>query len=242
MLELIHFNGLFDLPLFAKLWVKIILALTGDKPCHVLLHEWLLDDLNDSWSRFFIFDQKHINQVFHSLTISVGYWLLFILHNLENESKQIFCVKGVFKGAELIQDATQSPDIRLVGVRFILAHFWRHVVWCTLHRHCMVLRALKHLRNTEIAQLNRIALGQENVLRFNIPMQNLTTVDVIKGKAQLHEPVHDFSFRKLFVFRFLFPHVKRQVAMLAVLHNNYQNTFFDERVLVGHDVWVIEFP
>ena len=61
MLELIHFNGLFNLPLFAKLWVKIILALTGDKPSHVLLDEWLLDDLNDSWSGFFIFDQKHID-------------------------------------------------------------------------------------------------------------------------------------------------------------------------------------
>ena len=52
-----------------------------------------------------------IDQVFHSLTVCVRYWLLFILHDLENQSKQIFCVKGVFKGAELVQDATQSPDI-----------------------------------------------------------------------------------------------------------------------------------
>lgn len=108
----------------------------------MLLHKWLLDDFDDTRSRFFIFYQKHIDQVFHSLTISVRYWLLFILHNLENESKQIFCVKGVFKGAKLIQDAAKSPDIRLVGVRFILAHLRGHVVRCSLHCHCMVLGAL----------------------------------------------------------------------------------------------------
>lgn len=142
MLELIHFNRLFDLPLLTKLRVKIVLALTSDKPSHVLLDEWLLDDLNNTRSRFFIFDQKHIDKIFHSLTISVRYWLLFILYNLKNESKQILCVKGVFKGAEFIEDATQSPDIRLVSVRLILAHLWRHVVRCTLHRHSMILGAL----------------------------------------------------------------------------------------------------
>ena len=160
----------------------------------MLLHERLLYDLNDTRSRFFILDQKHINKIFHSLTVCVRYWLLFILHDFENQSKQIFCVKGVFERAELVQNATQGPNIRLVGVRFILAHLGGHVVRCSLDRHGMVLGALQHLRDTKVTQLHRIALGQENVLRLNIPMQNLTTVNVIEGKAQLDEPVHDFSF------------------------------------------------
>ena len=87
LLEFIHFDRLFDLPLLAELWVEIVLALTGDKPCHVLFDKWLLNDLNDTRSRLFIFDQKHVDQVLHSLTVSVRYWLLFILHNLKNQSE-----------------------------------------------------------------------------------------------------------------------------------------------------------
>ena len=63
-----------------------------------------------------------------------------------------------------------------------------------MHGHRVILCALKHFRNTEIPQFYRVALRQENVLRFDVSMQNLATVDVIKGKAELHEPIHDFGF------------------------------------------------
>lgn len=61
LLKFINFNSLFDLPLLSQLWIQVIFTLTGYKSCHVLLHEGLLDDFDDTGSCFVIFNQKHID-------------------------------------------------------------------------------------------------------------------------------------------------------------------------------------
>ena len=97
LFELIHFNSLFNLPLLTKLWVEIDLALTCDESSHVLLNKRLLDNFYNSGSGFFIFDQKHIDEVFHPLTVRIRYGFLLILYNFKNKAEQIFGMKGVFK-------------------------------------------------------------------------------------------------------------------------------------------------
>jgi hypothetical protein len=95
-LEIIDLDSLLDLPLLAELGVEIDLALTGDKSGHVLLHEWLLNDLDDPGSCFLILDQKHVYQIFHPLAVGVRNRLLLVLHNLKNQAKKVLRVKGVF--------------------------------------------------------------------------------------------------------------------------------------------------
>ena len=90
----------------SKLWIQIDFTLTRHKPRHVLFNEWLLDNFNYPWPRFFIFDQQHIYKIFHSLTVSIWNWFLLILHNFENQTQKIFCVEGVFQSAKLVENAT----------------------------------------------------------------------------------------------------------------------------------------
>ena len=70
-------------------------------------------------------------------------------------------------------------------------------------------------------------------------MQYLLAMDVIDCQAQLHKPLHNFSFSKEFAFLFLPLDVVGQVAVLAELHDDYEHAALLEGVLVGHDVRVI---
>ena len=63
-------------------------------------------------------------------------------------------------------------------------------------------------------------------------MENFSAMNVIHGKTQLNEPVHNFYLGELFSFGLLLPNMESQIAMLAIFHYNDQNSFFNERVLV----------
>ena len=71
-------------------------------------------------------------------------------------------------------------------------------------------------------------------------MQNLTTVNIVKRQAQLYKPIHYFSFGKLFILGFFLPNMECQVSMLAILHYNDEDSFFDERVFIRHNIWMIK--
>jgi hypothetical protein len=50
----------------------------------MLLNKGLLDNFNYPRPCFIIFYQKHVDKVFHSLTVIIRNGLLFILNNFEN--------------------------------------------------------------------------------------------------------------------------------------------------------------
>ena len=89
-------------------------------------------------------------------------------------------MKGVFQGAKLVQDTTKSPNVRLVSVGLVLANLWRHVIWSSLHGHGVILSAFKNFRYTEVSKLDGIIFGQEDILGFDISVQYLATVYVMK--------------------------------------------------------------
>ena len=62
----------------------------------------LIDDLYDTWPFDLVFNQEEIDQVFHALAVTIRNWLLFVLDYLENQTKQVFSVEGVFESAELV--------------------------------------------------------------------------------------------------------------------------------------------
>jgi len=49
-------------------------------------------------------------------------------------------------------------------------------------------------------------------LTFEISVEDLASMDVLKGKTQLDKPIHDLSLRKVFPFCFLFLHMVSQIT------------------------------
>jgi hypothetical protein len=58
----------------------------------------------------------------------------------------------------------------------------------------MILSAFQYFWNTKISNFDSIKFGQENILRFHIPMKNFSGVNIIQSQAQLDKPVHNLSF------------------------------------------------
>ena len=100
-------------------------------------------------------------------------------------------MEGVLESAELIQDAAQGPDVRLVCVWLVLAYLRGHVVRRALHREGVIGGALQHLRDTKVSKFDGIILGQEYILRFEISVKNLATMNILQRQAKLHKPIHD---------------------------------------------------
>ena len=82
--------------------------------------------------------------------------------------------------AELEQDAAKRPHVRRIVVGFRLTHLRRHVVRSTLNCKGLVRRAFKNLGNTEVAQFESVVLRQKYVLRLQVAMQNLASMDILK--------------------------------------------------------------
>ena len=53
-------------------------------------------------------------------------------------------VEGMAQRKELVQNAAQGPDVRLVVVWFVFEQFWRHVVGCPDAGFGIVQGAVQH--------------------------------------------------------------------------------------------------
>ena len=144
------------------------------------LDEGPVDDVDDSWPCLRILGQKHCHKLLQVITVVSIQRLLRVLHNLEDQPEQILGVESVLESAQLIQDAAQGPDVRLIGIRLVLAYFRRHVVRRALHCERVVAGALQHLGDTEVPKFDSIILGQEYILRFEIPVKNLATMNILQ--------------------------------------------------------------
>lgn len=54
---------------------------------------------------------------------------------------------------------------------------------------------LQNPGNTKVSNLNLISLGHEDVLGFQISMQNLAIMNMLYSQSHLNEPVKDLIFR-----------------------------------------------
>ena len=47
------------------------------------------------------------------------------------------------------------------------------------------------LGDAKVAQLDLLVLGQKDILRLDVPVQDLAIVDVLETQTNLHQPVYD---------------------------------------------------
>ena len=106
----------------------------------------------------------------------------------------------MLQGAKLIQNAAQRPYVWRIGVRLRLTNLGRHIVRRSLYWEGKVNHTRQDRRYSKIAQLNRIILGQEDILWLKITMQYFSTVNILQGKTNLHKPLHDRLFCEILFF------------------------------------------
>ena len=168
---------------------------------HELLHTTAnvvhLEDFGSRGSVSLVLCHKQGDEFSQLLAIHVWDGLWIILHNLENQAKQVIGYERLFQSAQFIQDYTKGPNVTLGSVRLTLTGFWRHIVGSTDYSHGRLCRMIEDLADSEVSHLDRLRPCNENVLRLDISMNNLATVDVLKSHTYLNEPVENFSFSKM---------------------------------------------
>ena len=140
---------------------------------------------------------------------------------------------------QLIKNASKCPNIWLIRVWQILAHFRRHVIGSSLYCHCMISSTFQHFWYSKIPKFGCVIFCQKYILGFQISVENLSAVNIFKRQAQLYKPIHYFSFWKFFSFLFLFPNVISKISIFTKLHDYNQNSIFNERMFVRNNIWMI---
>ena len=93
------------------------------------------------------------------------------------------------QGQHFVQNAPQAPNVRLLVVWFFLANFRGKVIRSSDGSRCAVIGVLEHSSNTEVSDFDLVRLSHEDVLSFQVSVEDLAVVDVLNCQAHLHKPI-----------------------------------------------------
>ena len=89
----------------------------------------------------------------------------------------------------LIQNAPKRPYIRLLIIGLLLADFGREVVRCTYGRLGTIVSMLEDTGDSEITNFDLSTLCHEDVLCFQITVEDFTIVNMLDRQRHLYEPI-----------------------------------------------------
>lgn len=192
----------------------------GEKLVHLGLHERHLQDLLDGGTLVWILDQHLRKQLLEVWRVHLRKRRIRPLQDLLDQAFHVLGVKGVVESGDLIENAPKTPNIRFLIVRFLLANFRRKVVRSADGSIGAVVGVLQYSGDAEVSNLDVSLRREENVLRFQIAMQDLFVMDVIHSQGHLHQPRHNLLLWKqspqLFLSRYLVEHI----PALTVIHDD----------------------
>jgi hypothetical protein len=111
--------------------------------------------------------------------------------DLQDESLHGIGVKSMFESDHLVEDAPQTPNIRFLVVRLLLTDLGREVVRCANSCLRTVISVLEDPGNPEISNFDGSLLSHENVLSFQVSVEDLLVVNMLNGEGHLNEPIED---------------------------------------------------
>ena len=89
--------------------------------------------------------------------------------------------------------------------------------------------------NAEISKFDISIFGYENVLRFDISVNDFSFVDVLNCKADLCEPLEDLGLRENTSFRFDFSYFLVEIASVCIAHDDVEIAFWCGEFVVEFD-------
>jgi hypothetical protein len=101
----------------------------------------------------------------------------------------------VAQSDHFVENAAEGPDVRLLIVWLLLTDLRRQIVRSTDSSLCAIVSVLEYSSNTEVTNLDLAVLRHEDVLSFQVSVQDLPVMNVFDCKRHLHEPVQNLVFR-----------------------------------------------
>ena len=184
------------------------------------LHERHLQDLLDRGPLVWVLDQHLRKQLLEVGRVDLGKGRIGALQDFLDEAFHVLGVEGVVESGDLVENASETPNIRLLVVRLFLADLRREIVGSADGSIGAVVGVLQYSGDAEVSNLDVSLRSEEDVLGFQIAMQDLFVMDVIHCQGHLHQPCHYLLLRKqspqLFLSRYLVEHI----PALAVVHHD----------------------
>ena len=103
--------------------------------------------------------------------------------DLVRQPANVLCYKGRAESAHLVDDAAQGPHVALVAVALVHPDLGAHVVRRPDLRPRQSL--FQELGAPEVANLDLVRSGKEDVLRLDIAVEDLVFMEHFEGRADL---------------------------------------------------------
>ena len=160
-------------------------------------------------------------------------------HDSLIETFHVLGREGRVEGHQLVEDAAERPDIRLVVVGFVLPDLGTRIV----RRASLRLQnaRLGNLRNIEISQLDHALFRQKHVCALYISMDDLFVVKGLQAQYHLVENGPDVVFLRKLRSLFGIINLGLQVAVIAILHNDAETggAFLKECLFVTGNIRMV---
>ena len=135
--------------------------------------------------------QTHLQDIFEAGRIGTSQRCILAVHHHFSELWQALSIERLSKHRHHVQKDTKSPDVALGVVRPATQHLWRHILRGSYLRVHLCLSVFEDGRYAKVAELDDITGGEEDVIRFNIPVQYLAIMTVFEREADLSEVIQD---------------------------------------------------
>lgn len=123
-------------------------------------------------------------------------WNFDQVHQLKNS----FGLKGPLERTDFINDTAHTPNICFGRVKFLVNDFGRQIIRSPCHSLTLLPCWRENFRDAKVSNFDVEILVDENILRFNVPVEDLFTVNELNSQNQLEKPSDDEILIKMLVF------------------------------------------
>lgn len=105
--------------------------------------------------------------------VALGQLLMTCLGDLMEHCVETVTLERPPQHAELVEHTTEHPHVRLSVVLLPKAHLGTQVVRSASGRLCHIKSRVKHLGDTKVTNLDVVFAVEEDILRFQVSMQDV---------------------------------------------------------------------
>jgi hypothetical protein len=146
-----------------------------DELLNFLFDAWDLGYVKDVWAIVLFFAQELLDQQFNVVAGAIRKGVERFVPDLVEEASHVFVFKWLAKSNQFVHNNSHCPHVSLRVIWEVVADLGRHKVWSSTSGFSHIHLTFQGFRDTEITKF-KDALFDENILSFNVTMQDLFAV------------------------------------------------------------------
>ena len=136
-------------------------------------------------------------------------------HYFKDERCLVMSLKWMPESTQFIEQTPQCPNITFLIIRFLFTQLRRKIEWSANHSLSKLIGS-EHFGYSQISYFNFLIFVHKNIKGFNISMQYLVFMNVLKTSSDLNKESPYFVFlQRPFILQFK---EVIQIAIITVLH------------------------